>query len=53
VLDYSEETNQLDIVTQFDHEDQIWALESSPEDAELIVTSRLFKAFSLNCTQKF
>lgn len=39
VLEYNEESSQLEPVALYSHPDQIWALESSPQDAGLLVTS--------------
>jgi WD40 repeat protein len=39
VLRYDEETNQIDAKTIYAHPDQIWAMEPSPTDRSLVVTS--------------
>ena len=39
VLEYDEDSNLLDAVALYSHPDQIWALESSPQDPSLVVTS--------------
>ena len=40
ILQYSEDSNHLEVACSFSHPDQIWALEASPKDASLVVTSR-------------
>lgn len=39
MLKYDEENNQIDTKTIYSHPDQIWALEPSPSDRSLVVTS--------------
>ena len=48
VVEFSEDSNQLDIVSVYEHEDQVWALETSPDDDELLVTSSLSTSGSKN-----
>jgi WD40 repeat protein len=38
-LKYDEENNQIDAKTIYSHPDQIWAIEPSPTDRSLVVTS--------------
>ncbi len=40
VLQYSEDSNHFDSVNVYGHSDQIWALEASPKDPSLVVSSR-------------
>ena len=40
MIEFNEESNQLDIISLYEHENEVWALEASPEDEELLVTSR-------------
>jgi WD40 repeat protein len=40
VLEYFEDTNHFEIVAQYSHPDQIWGMESSPQDPSLVVSSR-------------
>ena len=40
VLDFDEDLNQLEAVALYAHPDQVWAVETSPKDAGLVVTSR-------------
>lgn len=40
VLQYSEDSNHFDAVAVYSHPDQIWAMEASPRDPALVVTSR-------------
>ena len=40
IIEFNEESNQLDIISLYEHENEVWALETSPEDEELLVTSR-------------
>ncbi|RYG96767.1 hypothetical protein EON65_53900 [archaeon] len=40
VLQYSEDSNHMEAVSLYSHPDQIWAIESSPTDPSLLVTSR-------------
>ena len=40
VLQYSEDANHFDITSVYSHPDQIWAIEASPKDTSLVVTSR-------------
>lgn len=47
VLQYSEDSNHFDVSCVFSHPDQIWALDASPKDAGLVVTSRQ----SQNCSK--
>lgn len=39
VLEYREESNSIEAVSIYSHRNQIWALESSPSDSSLIITS--------------
>jgi hypothetical protein len=39
VLEYDEENNQMDATAVFSHPNQIWALEPSPRDMSLVLTS--------------
>lgn len=39
MLKYDEENNQIDAKTIYSHPDQIWAIEPSPTDRSLVVTS--------------
>lgn len=38
MLELDEEANELVCVATYDHEKEIWALESSPSDPELLFT---------------
>lgn len=40
VLNYTEDSNHFEVVSAYNHPDQIWAVESSPKDPSLAVTSR-------------
>lgn len=40
VLEYSEDSNQLEATAVFSHPDQIWTMEPSPQDPSLVITSR-------------
>lgn len=40
VLEYSEDSNHFEAVAVYSHPDQIWAVETSPQDPSLVVTSR-------------
>ena len=40
VLEFDETTGQLDAASVYAHQDQVWAIEASSQDAELVVTSR-------------
>ena len=39
VLEYREESNSIEAVSIYSHRNQIWALESSPSDSSLVITS--------------
>lgn len=41
VLQYSEDSNHVDSSGIYPHPDQVWAVESSPKDTQLVITSRL------------
>lgn len=43
ILQYSEDSNHFEIACIFTHPDQIWAIESSPKDLSLVITSRQSK----------
>ena len=45
IIEFNEETNQLDNVSLYEHEEEVWALETSPEDEDLLVTSRYHPSF--------
>ncbi len=47
VLQYSEDSNHFEAAAVYSHPDQIWAMDSSPTDASLVVTSRQ----SQNCSK--
>lgn len=40
VLQYTEDANHFDVTAVYSHPDQIWALEASPKDSSMVVTSR-------------
>jgi hypothetical protein len=40
VLQYSEDSNHVEVACAYSHPDQVWAVEASPKDASLVVTSR-------------
>eukprot|EP01039_Chlorochromonas_danica_P001438 gene1438-1563_t len=40
VLEYTEDSNHFEAVAVYSHPDQIWAMESSPRDPALAITSR-------------
>jgi hypothetical protein len=40
ILQYFEDSNHFDVSCSFAHPDQIWAIEASPKDSALVVTSR-------------
>lgn len=40
VLQYSEDSNHFDTSALYSHPDQVWAVETSPKDPSLVVTSR-------------
>ena len=40
VLEYNEDSNQIDSMAVFSHPDQIWNMESSPQDPSLLLTCR-------------
>ena len=40
ILQYLEESNHCEVTCSFSHPDQVWAVEASPKDASLVVTSR-------------
>lgn len=40
ILQYSEDSNHVEVTCSFAHPDQVWAVEASPKDASLVVTSR-------------
>lgn len=40
VLQYAEDSNHFDAVAVYSHPDQVWAMDSSPKDSSLLVTSR-------------
>jgi hypothetical protein len=39
VLEYHENTNQIEATAIYNHPDQIWAIEPSPTDSDLLITS--------------
>lgn len=39
VLEYHENTNQIEATAIYNHPDQIWAIEPSPIDSDLLITS--------------
>jgi hypothetical protein len=43
VLQYSEDSNYFDVSCVFTHPDQVWAIEASPKDTSLVITSRQSK----------
>lgn len=43
VLQYSEDSNYFDVSSVFTHPDQVWAIEASPKDTSLVITSRQSK----------
>jgi WD40 repeat protein len=40
ILQYFEDSNHFDVSCSFTHPDQIWAIEASPKDPSLVITSR-------------
>lgn len=46
VLQYSEDSNHIESVANYAHNDQIWAVESCPTDTSLVITSRQGKSNS-------
>jgi hypothetical protein len=40
ILQYAEDSNHVEVTCSFSHPDQIWAVEASPKDSSLVVTSR-------------
>jgi hypothetical protein len=50
VLQYSEDSNHIDVSCSFSHPDQIWGVEASPKDASLVVTSRQNQAGAKSLT---
>jgi WD40 repeat protein len=40
VLQYNEDSNNIQAAEIYPHPDQVWAIESSPNDTSLVVTSR-------------
>lgn len=47
MLQYSEDSNHFEAAAVYSHPDQIWAMDASPTDASLVVTSRQ----SQNCSK--
>lgn len=39
VLEFNEDSNQIDAVGVYRHPDQIWAMEPSPSNSDLVITS--------------
>ena len=39
VLEYHEDSNQIEATATYNHPDQIWSIEPSPNDSDLVVTS--------------
>jgi hypothetical protein len=40
IVDYNEDSNHIEVAAIYSHPDQIWAIEASPKQSELCVTSR-------------
>ena len=50
VLEYDENSNQIEANAIYNHPDQVWSLESSPTDTDLIITSHQSRAGGKNIT---
>lgn len=50
VLEYHESSNQIDATAIYNHPDQIWAIEPSPADSDLLITSSQSSSGNKNLT---
>lgn len=41
ILEYKEDSYQIDVMAIYSHNDQIWVMETSPQDMDMVVTSSL------------